>query len=318
MKAAIVAALGQPPVCGDFPNPAPREGAEFITVSASAVSQLARSRASGSHYSSEDRFPFVSGFEGVGRLANGARVYFMLPQAPYGAFAERTLVASAHCLPLPDGLDDITAAAIANPGMSSTAAFGRARLLTGETVLINGATGVAGRLAVQIAKRWGAKKVIATGRNLAALDAVQALGADVTITLRGDGADQQRRFADAFREGVDVVIDYLWGASAEALLTSAAKVGASRPLRFVQVGSASGGEINLPSAVLRSIPIELIGSGLGSVSFERLKASIGEVFNMAAMGGLSMQTRRYPFAEFAAAWAAKDGDARAVVTFDVG
>ena len=94
------------------------------------------------------------------------RVYFVLPRAPYGSMAEQAVVPSAHCVPLPDELDDVTAAAIANPGMSSWAAYTeRARLKAGETVLVNGATGTAGRLAVQIAKYLGARKVIATGRN---------------------------------------------------------------------------------------------------------------------------------------------------------
>jgi len=316
MKAAVVSALGHPPLVQEFPDPAAAEGAALITVRASAISQLARGRAAGSHYSSENLFPFVAGVDGVGRLADGARVYFMLPKPPYGGFGERTLVVSEQCLPLPDGLDDLTAAAIANPGMSSSAAFRRARLAAGETVLINGATGVSGRLAVQIAKRLGAKKVFATGRDRAALEVVQTLGADVTLPLVADAAEQERAFRDAFSEGIDVVVDYLWGASAESLLTSAAKVAADRPLRFVQVGSTSGGEIKLPGAVLRSTPIELMGSGLGSVSFEGLKASIAAVFQMAASGGLTIQTRRYPFAEFAAAWAEKDSAARIVVAMD--
>jgi NADPH:quinone reductase-like Zn-dependent oxidoreductase len=138
--------------------------------------------------------------------------------------AEQTVVPSAQCLPLPDGLDDVTAAAIANPGMSSWAAYTeRARLKVGQTVLVNGATGAAGRLAVQIAKHLGARKVIATGRNADALRAVGALGADVTIPLVESEASLEDSFKEQFAEGVDVVIDYLWGKSAEHLLISAPK-----------------------------------------------------------------------------------------------
>ena len=311
MKAAVVSALGQPPAYQDFAEPAARAGAELIAVSASALSQLARGRAMGRHYSSDDRVPFVAGVDGVGRRADGSRVYFLMPNAPYGGFAERTLAPVGQCVPLPDGLDEITAAALANPGMSSSAAFGRARLVAGETVLVNGATGVSGRLAVQIAKRLGAKKVIATGRNLAVL---ATLGADATIPLVADAQEQERRFREVFAEGVDVVADYLWGASAEALLTAVAKQRVSRPLRFVQIGSMSGGEIKLPSAVLRSTPIELMGSGLGSVSHESLKASIAQVFRMAATEGLEIKTRVLPLSEFAAAWALDDSTARTVLT----
>ncbi len=160
MKAAIITAAGKGPVYGDFTEPVARAGEEIITVSASALSQFSRSRSSGSHYSSDGEFPAVAGAEGVGRMADGQRVYFVLPEAPYGALAERSLVSAKRCVPIPDGLDDVTAAAIANPGMSAWAGLvERAHLQRGETVLVNGATGTAGRLAVQLAKYLGAGKV---------------------------------------------------------------------------------------------------------------------------------------------------------------
>jgi NADPH:quinone reductase-like Zn-dependent oxidoreductase len=166
MKAAIVTVAGRPPIYGDFSEPAASEGRELIAVSASALNQFSKSRSSGSHYSSEGVFPTVAGADGVGRTADGRRLYFVLPEAPFGALAEKSLVRSEHCVTVPDALDDITAAAIANPGMSVWAALvERARLRPGETVLINGATGTAGRLAVQLAKHLGAGRVIGTGRN---------------------------------------------------------------------------------------------------------------------------------------------------------
>ncbi len=140
-------------------------------------------------------------------------------------------------------------------------------LSAGETVLVNGATGTAGRLAVQIAKHLGAARVIATARNLEALKSVAANGADVTIPrprCRGAG----KRLQGAVAAGVDVVIDYLWGPSAERLLTAAAKAGKDAvPIRFVQVGAVSGPNIALPSAALRSSAITLMGSGIGSIPF---------------------------------------------------
>jgi NADPH:quinone reductase-like Zn-dependent oxidoreductase len=166
MKAGIIKVAGKSPVHGDFNEPVAGEGQELITVSASALSQFSKSRSSGSHYSSSGTFPSVAGADGVGRTADGRRVYFVLPEAPYGALAERTLVRSKQCVAVPDGLDDVTAAAIANPGMSAWAALvERAHMRTRETVLVNGATGTAGRLAVQLAKYLGASKVIAAGRN---------------------------------------------------------------------------------------------------------------------------------------------------------
>ena len=150
----------------------------------------------------------------------------------------------------PDNLDDVTAAAIANPGMSSCAALKeRAKLIAGETVLVNGATGTSGKLAVQIAKHMGAKKVIATGRDLSTLQSLTKLGADVTIPLVQDGQALEDAFTEQFRNGIDVVVDYLWGMSAERLLLGAAKGSKSgKQIRFVQVGSVSGQDITLPSA----------------------------------------------------------------------
>ena len=311
MKAAVVLGAGRPPVYQDFSEPTPFGDERLVSIAAAAISPLVRGRASGSHYSSNGAFPFVAGVDGVGRLADGSRVYFFLPKAPFGAMAERTVVPAAQCLPLPAELDDVTAAAIANPGMSSWAAYTlRAKLRAGETVLVNGATGTSGRLAVQIAKLLGANKVVATGRNA---DALKSLGADVTILLAADQPTLENSFREQFADGVDVVVDYLWGASAQTLLIAAAKSIESRPLRFVQIGSSSGSEIALPSAVLRSAPIELMGSGLGSASQDGLLSAISGVLHAAATQGLTLATRTFALSDLERAWSLDDSAARTVI-----
>jgi NADPH:quinone reductase-like Zn-dependent oxidoreductase len=316
MKAAIVQGAGQTPVYGDFAEPKASEGESLIAVAAAAVSHLVRGRASGAHYSATGVFPFVVGVDGVGRLDDGRRVYFFLPKAPYGSMAERTIAPAAHCLTLPDDLDDVTAAAIANPGMSSWAAYTeRARLKGGETVLVNGATGASGRLAVQIAKHLGAAKVIATGRNPKALEALASLGADVGIPLVEDDAALEAAFKAQFAAGVDVVIDYLWGRSAERLLVAGAKAGKEgTPIRFVQVGSMSAAEINLPSAVLRSSAIALMGSGIGSVPLDRLVLAIDGLFHAAGPGKFQIATQPFPLSDFERAWPLDDSAHRTVFT----
>ena len=129
MKAAIIRAAGKAPVYSDFGEPAPSEGGELITVNASALSQFSKSWSSGSHYSLAGSFPSVAGADGVGRTADGRRVYFVLPEAPYVALAEKSLADPAHCVAVPDSVDDVTAAAIANPGMSAWAALDRKSLV---------------------------------------------------------------------------------------------------------------------------------------------------------------------------------------------
>jgi NADPH:quinone reductase-like Zn-dependent oxidoreductase len=315
MKAAIVREAGKQPLYGDFPEPTPGPNEHRIHVTAAAITQVAKSRAAGTHYSSTGQFPFVVGVDGVGRLDDGRRVYFALPHAPYGSMAEQTAVSASQCLPLPDNLDDATAAAIANPGMSSWAAYTeRAKLKPGETVLVNGATGAAGRLAVQIAKHLGAKRIIATGRNIEALRDVAALGADVTVPLVEDDDAMEKSFKEQFAAGVDVVIDYLWGKSAERLLIAAAKAGIDGvPLRFVQIGSLSAPSITLPSAVLRSSAIELIGSGIGSLPRDRFVSAIADLLQAVVPAGLKIATRPVPLSQVEEAWSWTDKTRRTVL-----
>src|ERR1700689_4576682 len=102
MKAAVVMGAGQTPRYADFSEPTPAAGESKIAVTAAAISQVVRSRASGQHYSSSGKFPFIAGIDGVGRLDDGSRVYFVMPRAPHGSMAERTVAPSAHCIALPD------------------------------------------------------------------------------------------------------------------------------------------------------------------------------------------------------------------------
>ena len=313
MKAAIVRAAGATPVYDDFAEPRPTDALARVTVTAAALSPVTRARASGRHYSASAAFPFVPGIDGIGLADDGRRVYFALPEAPHGALAEQTLVPAERCVDLPDDLDDVTAAAIANPGLSSWAALTeRAKLKPGETVLVNGATGASGRLAVRIARHLGAGRVIAIGRNAAVL---AELGADAIIPLGSDAEALERRLKPVFAEGVDVVLDYLWGTSAERLLIAAAKADRDAvPLRFVEIGSASGDAIALPGAVLRASAIELMGSGIGSIPVDRLMAATGALLRAAASAGLTAAARPVPLSDVERVWAEPDDGRRIVFT----
>ena len=316
MKAAIVQGAGQSPVYGVFSDPVAAEGECIVTVTAAAISQVVKSRASGTHYSSSGKFPFVVGIDGVGRLEDGRRVYFLMPRPPFGSMAEKAVVPVARCLPLPDQLDDVTAAAIANPGMSSWAAYTeRAKFRVGETVVVNGATGTSGRLAVQIARYLGARKVIAVARNAEALKSMPDLGADVIIPLGDDEAALDAALKEQFAEGVDVVIDYLWGKSAERLIVAGARYGRDAvPMRYVQVGSMSGAEISLPSAALRSSAIELMGSGIGSIPLERLVLAVDGLLQATVPGGFQIASTVVPLSQVEQAWPRDDSTRRTVFT----
>jgi NADPH:quinone reductase-like Zn-dependent oxidoreductase len=315
MKAAIVLEPGKTPVFADFNDPVPQVGDELVKIAASALSQVTKSRASGSHYTSPGSLPAVVGMDGVGRTQDGRRVYFVMPKAPFGGMAEKVAVRREQCVPLPDDVDDVTAAAIAIPGMSSWAALKeRAHLVAGENVLINGATGTAGRLAVQIAKHMGAKRVIATGRDLAALEQVKALGADAIISLLQSPKDLEAAFMEQFGgEGVDVVLDYLWGQTAEVLIVAAAKAGKDAvPIRFVQIGASSGGNITLPSAALRSSALVLMGSGIGSIRLEGMLGAIHGVMQAAVPAKLKIKTEIVPLTKVEETWNKDSGRSRVV------
>ncbi|EPK0738026.1 zinc-binding alcohol dehydrogenase family protein [Klebsiella aerogenes] len=315
MKAAVVFDLNEGPIWADFTEPQPAAGYTLIDVRAAAISHVVKGRASGRHYSFDGTLPFVVGIDGVGMTSDGQRVYFAFPSAPFGSMAQRAPVALQNCLPLPDALDDISAAAMANPGMSAWAALvKRAQFQAGETVLINGATGSAGQLAVQIARYLGAKKIIATGRNTQAL---AALATDECIDLTADEQTLNAQFAAASAGQIDVVVDYLWGRSAELLLPMLAKyTPGDKPVRYVQVGSLAGADIALNGAVLRAAPLQLMGSGIGSLTMPQLLAATGEMLQAAVPGHFTIATTPLPLRDVAAAWPRDNSQKRTVFTLD--
>lgn len=308
MHAALVYQTDLPPRYTDFPLPEARQGECLIAVNATAISHVVKSRAAGKHYSFDGTLPFVPGIDGVGTREDGQRVWFAFPRAPWGSMAEFAPVAAQHCIPLPNELDSISAAAIANPGMSAWAALvTRAGMRRGETVLINGATGSAGQLAVQIARYLGAGKIIVTGRNDAVL---QSLHADQAINLTDDSETLHQQFAAAFSTHVDVVVDYLWGNSAELILAAAAK--SKSPTRFVQVGALSGQDIRLSGAWLRASPVLLMGSGIGSLSLPQLLQATAEMFAVAIPAQLRIATTPAPLRDIEAVWVHDNSQKRTV------
>src|SRR5271154_4424019 len=307
MNAAVVSDFNKPPHYTDFADPLPTEGEKLVHVTAAGLHPIVKVLANGTHYGSTGELPFIPGVDGVGRLADGKRVYFGISRSPYGTFSERALAAGWMAVELPEALDDVTAAGIANPGMSSwVALMGRAKFTAGESVLVLGATGVAGQLAVQNAKRLGARWVIAAGRNPKGLEELKELGADSGISL-----DQERdALISAFRSelaehGVDVVLDYLWGSPAESLLAAISHKGLKGKtprIRFVQIGSSAGATISLPAATLRSSAIELLGSVFGSASLDQIVQAVAEFFKVAASQPFHFKTEAVSLKDVEALW----------------
>ena len=306
MNAAVLRALGKPPRCEQFPEPVPADGEAIVNVRAAALKPIDKQMSSGSHYAHPRELPLVCGTDGVGHLSDGQRVFFGGARAPYGAMAQRTVVPRAFCFPVPDGVDDETAAALPNPGVSAwlTLAF-RAKLSLGENVLILGATGVTGKLAVKIAKLLGAGRVVAAGRNQQVLSTLHQLGADATIRLDAPAPEIGEAFArEAGDSGFQVVIDYVWGQPTEAFLAAITRkefAAVTSEIRLVQVGESAGPTISLPAAVLRSTAVTIMGTA-GIPPRNTLVDALQKVMGHAAAGELHVDTERVPLADIENAW----------------
>jgi NADPH2:quinone reductase len=309
MNAAVLEAFGRPPRFRPFAEPTTREGEVTVHVRAAALKPIDKQLAAGTHYGSRSlQLPAVCGTDGVGQLEDGARVFFAMPQAPFGAMADRTVVHAKRCFPLPDNIDDVTAAAIFNPGLAAWGSLAwRAQLQPGESVLILGATGVTGKLAIQTAKLLGASRVVAAGRNEETLKALPALGADAMVRLEGSREKLIEAFAhEAGDRGFDVILDFLWGTPTEALLATFTRgdLGpASVRTRLIEVGETAGPAITLPAAVLRSSRLEILGAGTGSAPpLEMWMGAIQQLLARVAGGQLRIDTDPVPLASVESAW----------------
>jgi NADPH:quinone reductase-like Zn-dependent oxidoreductase len=317
MKAAVLHELGQPPRFEDFTDPTAGKDEALIRVRAASLKMVDRQLASGSHYASPHQFPVICGVDGLGTLEDGTRVFFGGPRRPYGAMAEYTVAPRAFCFPVPSEIDDATAAALPNPGVSAWLSIThRAKLAPGENVLILGATGVTGQLAVQIAKMLGAKRVVGAGRNQKTLSKLTELGADVIIQLDQPEDSLKSAFTrEAGEAGFDVIIDYLWGRPMETLLAAITKpefATIKKETRLVQAGESAGPTISLAAAVLRSTALTIVGTA-GIPSREILTHAMHQIMSRAARGELRIETERVPLADIESVWRRAEQSGRRIV-----
>ncbi|KAF0974145.1 hypothetical protein FDP41_006755 [Naegleria fowleri] len=316
MRAGVLHQLGASPVyTEDWPEPSSSSSSSndqevLVHMKACAIKNLDKARASGKHYSSHSELPVVVGMDGVGKLQDGTRVYGM---GTTGMLAEYALVDRNKLIALPDQVDDWTAAALPNAVLGSyLALFDRGLMKKGDVVLINGATGVTGRLCAQLAKYYGASKVIATGRNQHSLNKLQnEYGVDQTISLLEKDEHVLIETVRAIHEltPIDVVIDYLWGHPMELLLRALKGSGLhsfSHKVRVVTVGSMAGEHIHLSSSILRSSAIEICGSGFGSFSVESMREFyekvLPEMFKLAGQGIIKVETEVADLKDVESVW----------------
>ncbi len=311
MKAAVVFAKGSIPQYADFQEPEIQENEILISVKAASIKNLDRARAGGNHYSTENQEhqPTVIGTDGAGYLENGSKVYFFSKK---GTVAEKAVADPKMIIPIPEELDFSLAAALPNAVMGSAMALKfKAGLQSGNTVLINGATGITGRIAVQVARLYGAGKVIVTGRNEESLQSLLELGADEEISLMLDDNDFKQKIKEIHKETpIDIIIDYIWGHSVEMILSALKGDGTfSHKTKLVTIGGMSGDVIQLSSQILRGTDIQISGSGLGSWTKEESKLLFSEIipemFQAAVEGKIKMETQDVDIKNIEAVWNAE-------------
>ncbi len=298
MKAAVVDAPGEPSY-GDFAAPQPSASGDVVQVLAAALTNLDVATAEGRHYLRSEHYPAVVGKECVARAPDGTRRFYaantILP--PFGSMAELTHVLVGSGLPVPDGIADEVAAALGNAGLAAWLPLSwRGRMRPGESVLVMGATGNSGRLAVTAARRLGAGTVVAAGRNEAALQEARGLGADATVHLLPNV-----NIAAALREAaggeIDVVVDYLCGPYVEAVLSAMAVGG-----RMVQVGSIAGPAVVAPAQTLRRGSLDVLGFAYYHAPAAEQAAAYRELCRHALSGALSIGVTVLPLQQIGTAW----------------
>lgn len=316
MNAAVVTSFDEPPQYQRIEVPQPTTTGELLVdVLAVGLHPRVRSGASGVHYTSTGKLPMIPGIDGVGRRPDGRRIYFLADDQNFGTMAERALVDPGRAIDLPDEADVATIAATMNPAMSSWVALRRrAEIKSGQSVLVLGATGSAGTMAVQVAKRLGAGHVVGAGRNLERLNALNRLGADELVRLSDDVHATSRALGAAASE-IDIVIDYLWGSPAQQAIMAllAARSDRSRALNWIQIGAVAGSKIELASAALRSANLRLQGSGQGAVSTFAYRAELPSLIDEINAGGLALAASTKPLSQVEAIWAASDPPGRRTV-----
>jgi NADPH:quinone reductase-like Zn-dependent oxidoreductase len=322
MKAAVVYKKGELPKYAEFPEPiAANENEVLISVKAVAITNLDKGIVSGQHYSSENDNSngTVIGSDAIGLLENGTRVY---ARGISGTIAEKALVEKNRMVVLPEEIDDAVAAVMPNAVAGSAMALRfRAGIQPGETVLINGATGFTGQMAIQIAKHYGAKKIIVTGRNEKTLQNLLGLGADEIISLKQDDESFISQLKEIHKNTpIDIVLDYLWGHSAELILSILKGNGNFTPrTRYVSVGSMSGDIIQLSASILRSVDLQLSGSGLGSWTKEEVKLLFSEIlpemFLLASQNKIKVNIEKVNLADIEKMWNAEVPDGKRLVVW---
>jgi NADPH:quinone reductase-like Zn-dependent oxidoreductase len=309
MNAAVVTSFTEPPHYRQFDVPQPANREELLVdVLAAGLHPRVRTGAAGAHYTSTGSLPMIPGIDAVGQRPDGTRIYFMAADDVLGTMAGKAVVDVRRAIELPRDADVAKVAAAMNPAMSSWVALRRrVPIEPGQAVLVLGATGNAGAMAVQVAKLLGAGRVIGAGRDPGRLSALAAVGADDVVQLSADADATGKALAAAAAEA-DIVLDYLWGMPAQLAISAliTARSDRSRALNWIQIGALAGATIELPSAALRSANLRIQGNGQGAVSPEAYLAELPSLVDEINSGAIAVTANPVPLADVEMAWTCAD------------
>jgi NADPH:quinone reductase len=309
VRAALVERLGEAPVVRELAEPEPRAGELLLEIAAAPLNPIDLSMASGRFYAGAPETPYVPGVEGLGRVLSGegiepgTRVYVESGggRGGPGSCAERVAVERAAAIEVPEGADDALAACLGVAGLAAWLPLEwRARLQEGESVLVLGASGAVGQLAVQAARLLGAGRIVAAARDAEGLERARALGADATVDLSASGSGDElgeTLSGSAGSDGFHVVLDPLWGEPAAAAAKASTTGG-----RIVQLGQSAGAEATLASATVRGRALSILGYSNFLVPAEVRADALRRVLEHAAAGRLTVEREEVPLAEVDTAW----------------
>ena len=295
MDAAVLTELGTPSF-SSHPEPEAGDGQVVVDVTVAGLNPVDMVIAAGRFPTGPPELPSVPGREGVGTV-DGRRVYFTTTP-PFGSMADRALAATDALFDIPDGLSDDLAVALGIAGLAAWLPLAwRAKVQEGETVLVLGATGVVGTIAVQAAKLLGAGRVVAAGRDADGLRKATERGADAVVDL-SDTDDPTAAYREASGgEGPDVVIDPLWGEPGLAAIRALAPFG-----RHVQIGNSADPQLTLAAPPFRNNMSTVMGYTNFRVPLADQAEAYAAMAAHAAEGRIVVDVERMPLAEVATAW----------------
>jgi NADPH:quinone reductase-like Zn-dependent oxidoreductase len=320
MKAAVLHHFGSIPRYEEFPDPVPEKDELLVLVKAVALENVDKAMAKGTHYASRQflpQLPAIVGSDGIAMRDDGQLVGFGGLRPPYGAIAEKAVFPNMYHVPIPDGVDAATAATVPGSALTSLLPLSwGAKLQPDETVLINGATGFTGKLAVQVARLLGAKRVIGTGRNAVALQSLHDLGADAVIDLKGSDENVVEAFKqEAGTSGYQIILDFLWGHPTELLIEALVPRElsfAKHRVRLVQIGEMAGPKISLAAEALRTSGLEILGDGCG-LTPEAIAEGTHQVWEWIKAGKLQADIEQVPLKYVENAWQRTDVHGKRIV-----